>query len=77
MFKVYYKGETTPFFIGEFETRIEAEVFMIEDLENEMIKSAEIGELDNMNHNEKWDFYGAELSRYAVHNTEFDNGIKA
>lgn len=66
MFKVVYCGGNIPLELGLFETKLSAEVFIIEDHENEMILNNEMGEMEEMNLKEKWDFYETELKKYSI-----------
>lgn len=70
MCKVNYCGGKIPLLLGVFKTRVEAEGFIINDHENEMIVNAEEGIFEEMNHREKWDFYGEELEKYSIEEME-------
>lgn len=66
MFEVNYCGGKTPLLIGLFRTKAEAEIFVIEEHEKEMIDLSDQGEMESYSIKEKWELYESELKKYKI-----------
>jgi len=66
MFKVYYQLTSTPMLLAMLETREEAEMYIAEDHEKDMITHAEDGGFDGMTEQEKQSHYEEDISRYSI-----------